>query len=268
LPTDNPFLASGYVQNLRDAFKHRPELVAAYVDGDWDAMSGSNLVFKPSWIRESIGRELPFDDKRTVVACDPARFGDDETVIYVLRGRRIIDKMVYGQKSTMETAGNLVALKNKHNAKYIIVDSNGVGGGVVDRLVELKEKVIAINSAESPNTEAAKAKFLNLRAQLTWEASEMLANSEVSLPKDDITLSNQLGVITYTVGSNGKIKIDDKSKIKDTTGVGQDRSDAFILGLHGLSYIKDETRETYRTIEFNAVPNRGYGWQQREMQYA
>lgn len=268
LPTDNPFLVGGYVENLKEAFKHRPELVAAYVDGNWDIMAGGNLVFRPSWVREAIGKQLPFDDTRTVVACDPARFGDDETVIYVLRGRAIIDRMIYGQKSTMETAGNLVMLKNKHKARYIAVDSIGIGAGIVDRLNELHEPCLSINMAEAPTILDAQYRYTNLRAQILWEASERFAAGEVHLHPDDTDLINQLGVIQYEFGSNGKLKIEDKSKIKERmSGRSPDRADAFCIGLHAIEKVVDPVHD-FRRSRAAVLPLRkgdGYGWAQREI---
>ena len=164
-----------------------------------------------------------------------------------------------------------MALKNRHNAKYIAVDSNGVGGGIVDRLNELKEKVISVNTAEAPTSDAAKSTYLNLRAQLTWQASEEFAAGNVSLLADDIELANQLGSMLYEVGSNGKIKIEEKSKMKARMGGrSPDRADALIIGLYALTFIREEHVEKFRTIEFSApTRSRGYGWNNvRESAYA
>ena len=147
LPTDNPYLPEDYVANLKDAFKHRPELVQAYVYGSWDILAGGNLVINPTWIRECIERELANFLAEIVISCDPARYGDDETVIYTIKGGKVIDEEIYGQKSTMETAGRCIRMKEKHSAKIIAVDSTGIGSGVVDRLMESKQPVRDVNFA-------------------------------------------------------------------------------------------------------------------------
>jgi PBSX family phage terminase large subunit len=259
LPSDNSFLPNTYIQTLRDAFSHRPELLAAYVDGNWDVMAGNDIVIRPMWIKNSIEREPRLDDKRVVVACDPARFGDNETVIYVMRGFKIIHQMIYGQRSTMETAGELVALKNKFQARLIAIDSIGIGGGIVDRLAELREPVLAVNSGQRPDTEDAQARYLNLRSQMTWEAGEHFAKEEVSIPNDQ-TLVNQLGQYTYEMKSSGKIKIGDKDEIKEKLGgKSPDRADALMIGIYAIKKVPILETDYHR---INITPSRqnSYGW--------
>ena len=258
LPADNPFLPDSYVENLEEAFRHRPELVEAYIYGNWDVFAGGDLIIKPSWVEAAVGRELYSVDERCVVACDPARFGDDETVIYVMKGAQIVEEMIYGQKSTMETAGNLIALKNKHKAYLIAVDSIGVGSGICDRLRELKNYVLEINFASKATTEKKQERYFNRRTECYWEAGELFANDQVSLNKDNF-LKSQLVNIKYKMNSRGLIQAEPKDKIKERmNGKSPDRADAFVMGLHALGFVPVKPRD------FNRQPQRldknGYGW--------
>jgi PBSX family phage terminase large subunit len=269
LPSDNPFLATGYVSNLREAFRHRPELIKAYVEGDWDIMVGSDIVIKPSWVRQAVDRKLHTPSTKRLVSCDPARFGDDETVIYVFEGPKVIDQMIYGQKSTMETAGELLRLQKKYNAKLIVVDGIGIGAGICDRLRELKAPLLEINSGSKASTEDKETKYVNRRAEMIWEAGEMFSKDEVTLPIGDQELINQLSNIKYMMSSNGKIKIESKDDIKErTSGKSPDRADAFVMGLHGLQFIREEAVD-FKRQSFQPVQKPGYGWErQREAIYA
>jgi hypothetical protein len=267
LPSDNPFLSYGYVDNLKEAFKHRPELLAAYIEGNWDIMVGGDIVIKPSWVRQAVDRQLHANNTKRLVTCDPARFGDDETVIYVMEGTKIIHSVVYGQKSTMETAGELIALKNKFNAQIIAVDVIGIGAGIVDRLNELKAKVIEINSGAKASTEEAEKRYVNRRTEMIWDAGMMFANAEVSIPAHDQKLINQLSNIKYRMASNGKIAIEPKDDIKKrASGESPGRADAYIQGLHVLKFIPDLANDFKRNV-VTPMRNGGYGWQM-ERQYA
>lgn len=237
LPSDNPYLPPGYINTLIEAFAHRPELVEAYVHGSWDVLSDANIVIKTAWVNDAINRFLPNFLDNTVVSCDPARFGDDETVIYVIKGGQVIDSMCYGQKSTMETAGNCASMRNKHNAELILVDGVGVGAGVVDKLMELNEPVKEVNFANKPSNEMKQEKYYNLRAEVYWEAAEMFSNQQVSMP-NDMVLRQQLSHIQYSNASKGRIKIESKDDIKKRLGGGSpDRGDALVIGLWGLSLL-------------------------------
>lgn len=261
LPTDNPFLPPDYVDTLTDAFKHRPELLEAYLHGNWDTLGSGKIVIKPIWVQASINRVLKENFKRRVISCDPARFGEDETVIYVFEDGKIIDSMIYGQRDTMQTAGNLVVFKNKYKAEFIAVDSTGVGSGVVDRLRELREPVIDVNFGSKATTEPKQKKFYNRRAQIWWEAGEMFANEEVSIP-DDRDLRTQLVNCEYEVSSSGKIKLESKADIKKRmSGRSPDRGDAFVLGLHALQFCKKNANDYKRNVHIDIPDNKNdYGW--------
>ena len=220
-----------------EAFKHRPELIEAYIKGSWDILSGANLVIKPDWIKSVINKRLANATSGVLITCDPARFGDDETVIYAMRGAEVINSCFYGQKSTMDTAGRCAAMRKKYNAELILVDGVGIGGGVVDRLMELDEPVKEVNFANKPSNEIKQEKYYNLRAEVYWEAAEMFSDGNVSIP-DDLALKQQLGHIQYYNASKGRIKIESKDDIKKRLGGGSpDRADALVMGLWGVQFL-------------------------------
>lgn len=234
-------------QNLPDSFidsmeiikDRKPNLYNRMVMNSWEDDDTVDLVINPQSIRDAV--ERPLIDRyanRTIITCDPARYGDDETVNYVLQNNQVIFQEIYGQKSTMETAGKLVILKNKYNAKLIVVDEIGVGGGIVDRLSELNQKVFGINSARASKYPE---KYKNLRAEMWSKAGEKFYNNEVSIPKDEI-LIDQLGTVKYkTIESSGKLQIESKEEIKKRLGTSPDRADALVQGLWAI----DEVHYTY-----------------------
>jgi phage terminase large subunit len=268
LPTENPFLAEGYVETLRESFKHRPELLRAYVEGDWDVLTGHDIVIKPEWLDQAMKMDVQrYNDKRRIVSCDVARFGKDETVIYVMEGAKVIDQLIYGQKDLMETCGHLVALKRKHNAQRIIVDVGGVGGGLADRLAELGESVIQFNGAEKPSNELLENRFRNKRTEMYFWAGQKFADGEVAL-HNDLKLRNQLANLKYKIGSNGALQLESKDDVvKRSEGDSPDRADAFVMGLYGLQFVpvieQEVWRQEYSGVRRNQLnkPTNTYGWQ-------
>ena len=79
------------------------------------------------------------------IGCDVARFGDDKTVIgYKVDEQVTLHKKRQGQ-DTMKTADDIILLGEELVARYklqdpipVKVDDGGVGGGVVDRLRQVK----------------------------------------------------------------------------------------------------------------------------------
>lgn len=236
LPSDNPFLAKGYIQNLKEAFSHRPQLLEAYLYGSWDELEGADIVIQSAWVSKAkmvvpAGRPL-----KRVVVCDPSRFGDDETVIYVLEESNvahIVDTDIVHHKTLMDTAGRLMTKMREHDANMIVIDTIGVGSGIADRLIELNAPVHQIVSSHKPTTRRMAEKYFNLRAQIWFEGGQKIFERKVALPNDDV-LSGQLAMMHYEFMSNGRFKIESKEDIKATHGISPDRADCLLMGLYGL----------------------------------
>jgi hypothetical protein len=67
-----------------------------------------------------------------------------------------------------------------------IIDVPGVGGGVVDRLVELELPVVPYNGGEAP---IDKERFVNARAEDYWTLRERFEQGEIDIDLDDDKLA-------------------------------------------------------------------------------
>lgn len=249
LPTDNPFLAKDYINNLKEAFKHRPELLQAYLYGSWDDLSGHDLVCQYSWVEGAKNVDVHGPARKRIVVCDPAHFGDDTTVIYVMEERsaiEVIDKEVVHHKSTMDTAGRLAAKRKQWSANLIGVDAIGIGAGIVDALNELGEPVLRIISSQKPTSETMAAKYFNLRSQIYFEGAKKIFEKKVRVPNDDTKLHGQLCSAKYEFISNGRMKVEAKEDIKQRLDGSPDDGDAFMMGLHTMDQASPLNEEEER----------------------
>ena len=108
-----------------------------------------------------------------------------------------------------------------------MVDSIGLGSGVVDRLKELGLPVRGINVAESPSM---RSQYVNLRAELWFRMKEWLEARDCKLPKDE-QLFSELVAPRYSFTSVGKLKVESKQEMKKRGLPSPDRADAVILTL-------------------------------------
>lgn len=241
LPIDNPYLPKDYVENLEDAFKHRPQLLAAYLRGSWDDLSGNDTCIRGSHIEEAKIKKLPGGAiiKRIIVN-DPAITGDENVTFLMERVGNvsyIADELIIEHKRPIETAALLAAYRKRTGAQIIAVDKIGIGEGVVDGLNNLDELVLAINSAAKPTSPNAQVRYGNLRSQMWWEAGEKFARSEVQIPANDVELARQLGSVKFDQVKLSKLFVSSKKEIKDAIGRSPDRADAFVMGLYALDYV-------------------------------
>jgi len=230
-------LPADFITSLDDIKTNRPSVYNRFVLNDRDELEVLDYVITELMIEQA--RNVPNRESppyRTIISCDPARFGDDETVIYVLREKGITDKLYLRGRSTMDIAGQLAALFNKHDAGRVVIDVIGLGAGVYDRLCELIDstKVIGLNSAQNCDNPEDRKRYLNKRAWVWDTVAKMFENNLISLQNADPELINQLKQVKYLF-KNGRMKIEDKADIKKRLGRSPDRADCFV----GMAYMKD-----------------------------
>lgn len=248
LPSDNPLLPKSYIPKLRDAFKHRPELLQAYLYGDWSALEGPDNVIKDIWIEAASKVTFHQHKPRHLLVCDVARYGDDETVIMHLEETQIVweDTIAYGKKPTTHTSGTLQKLSHRLGGLPIVVDEDGVGGGVVDELKDMGEEVHGIIHQEKSDEPE---RFANVRAEMYDNGGRMFADHDVQLHKpppeymdDYLILRNQLCVPRYKF-RGGKLLITPKDEIKAELGRSPDWDNTYIMGLYGLRWARRPKKE-------------------------
>jgi hypothetical protein len=165
------------------------------------------------------------------IVCDPARFGDDDAVIFLMEGTNILERFVYPQSRTTFLSGKINQLSIANNDCPCVVE-NVNPSGVCDELVGYGRKVIEFNPSEKANNSE---KYYNKRAEAWWTASEMLSKCDIYCPDMPDELKQELTVPNYDF-RNGKILIDDKEEIKKVLGRSPNHADAYVIGLWALKY--------------------------------
>ncbi|WP_433341700.1 hypothetical protein [Streptomyces sp. CA-253872] len=218
-------------------------MYANRVEGEFHA-SDEDAVIPLAWVEAAVERWHAWDQDgrpapkgRRVLGVDVARFGGDSTVLVHRHGPVIIGLDTHDREDTMRTTARVQAAVGKAGKTVAVIDSAGVGGGVVDRLRELRVPVL-------PYTGAAKSKsrtrdgewgFVNVRSAAYWRMRELLDPAfepEVMLPPDDILLSD-LNAPTWdtTTGIPPRIRVEPKEDLVQRLGRSPDRGDAVVMAL-------------------------------------
>jgi len=234
LPTDNPYCTQKYIDNLKDAFRHRPELLKAYLYGSWDELGAANQIILDSWVVRAM--KAPTLLAGTVISCDVARFGDDKTIIYVFEGTEIIERVEMGYSRTTDVSDALTDLSRRHNHCQIVVDEIGIGGGVIDELHKNGRRVISFNSA---NKAEEPDKFYNLRAEAWWELGQHFAHGEIGCRNMTENLRQELTEPCYDL-RNGRVLIEPKEDIKERLGRSPDEADCYVMGVWAVKRSRPE----------------------------
>jgi hypothetical protein len=109
--------------------------------------AGSMQLISSEDVEEASKREaVALLSDAFVIGVDVARFGSDASVIYFRKGRdgRTHPPIILRGVDTMQLAGRVAEEYTRYRADAIFVDGGGVGGGVIDRLRQLRVPVIEV----------------------------------------------------------------------------------------------------------------------------
>lgn len=160
-----------------------------------------------------------------VLGVDPARFGDDRSVIVRRQGLAMYPPLVFRGVDNMELADRVAVQMAQHKPAAVFVDSGG-GAGVIDRLRQLGHRV-----QEVPFGGRAKdqKQFKNRRTEMWWDMREWL-RAGGHIP-DVLALKQELATPTYSFDTQGRKVLESKDQIKKRLhdGGSPDIADALCL---------------------------------------
>lgn len=202
------------------------------------AASDEEGIIPLSWVEMSMDRWRDWNDMGAVkedftcVGVDVARSGYDKTVMAMRYSRIIAELRRTSKEDTMQTVGRVAGIL-RVNKGLAVVDLDGIGAGVVDRLREQNLEVVAFNATERTDRRdrSGELGFVNKRAAAWWNMRELLdpLNEEpIALPPDEKLLGDLVAPHTKS-HSSGKIMVEAKNEIRDRLGRSTDDGDAVVM---------------------------------------
>lgn len=228
LPLDNPHLPSSYIEMLKSLPSQQRKRL---LEGDWNYMDESDNLFDFDSISSSVFKLSPQPTDKKYISVDVARFGSDRSVAIVWNGLVVLECLVYSKLSTTELSGQIRELIQKYGVhpNNVIVDSDGVGGGVADQI----KGTNFVNNARPLHEQ----NFSNLKSQCYVKLSELFKEGRISLnildPStiDELT-QELLAVKLKDVDKDNKVSVQSKDEMKKVLGKSPDLSDALMMRMY------------------------------------
>jgi hypothetical protein len=212
-----------------------------------------------TWVERAGGGDwakddIPEEDRRAPVqvGADFARFGSDENVFTARRGGyafagKSMGALDLGPTGTMRVVAALKEFALEHGARKMVLDEVGLGGGPVDRLIEMQMvgdfpseiEIVPVNAGGKPKNPK---RFKNLGAEMWWGMRERLKGELTYGPLyQNKRLLAHLTRRKYLVDSAGRIVLEDKETMKKRGLPSPDWGDscafAFAENVHGRAPI-------------------------------
>ncbi|MFM9594099.1 hypothetical protein ACKI16_23890 [Streptomyces scabiei] len=220
-------------------------MYANRVEGEFHS-ADEDSVIPLAWAEAAVERWHEWDqagrpdpEGRRFIGVDVARSGGDSTVLAHRWGSAITHLETHDKEDTMQTTARVQAAVGETGDISPVVDSIGVGGGVVDRLRELSVPVLAYTGAAKTNARTRDGEwgFKNTRSAAYWRMRELLDpayQSEVMLPPDDELLADLTTPMwDTTTGVPPRIRVEPKEDLVKRMGRSPDRGDAVVMAFAG-----------------------------------
>jgi len=232
LPTDNPSEeAEDYIKGILENADEITVQRLIYGNFEYDddlckLMSYERILdmFKP----DNIGTlDNQRHGERVHIVVDAARYGKDKAIIGVFKGRHCFKIIEFGQSSMTLLKAEVEALCiiNKVSKSRVIVDEDGVGGGLVDML----GCVGFVNNSRPLNGD----NFNHLKSQCYFYLADLVNNGKlfVSCTSEQQTnIVEELEVVRiHNADKDGKRAIEPKDKVKEKIGRSPDYSDMLAM---------------------------------------
>jgi hypothetical protein len=189
------------------------------------AASGDDQLMSLTDVNLACKRHLRKDEytyAAKVMGVDPARFGDDRSVIFCRQGLYAQQPQVFRGLDNMALADKVAQQIELFRPDAVFIDA-GNGSGVIDRLRQLHHDVIEVHFSGSPSA----ARYLNKRAEMWFEMRDWL-RAGGAIP-DLVDLKQDLAAPTYKFTPADKIQLESKDDIKSRGLPSPDLGDALAL---------------------------------------
>lgn len=262
---DSPRVSQDYIDEMERDFGPESAVYKAKVLGEIPDGSSEAVIYL-QWV-EAAQRRGPVKDKKGVaLCCDVARQGEDLTILGKIESSNFTVLKWKASNDTMECVGMCVAAILDHNARVIAIDDTGVGGGVTDRLIELRNQGTidcVITPVKFGASARRKDRFHARKDELWWSLRDGFKNQSLSIPNDHqlaayhfprgTTLRGQLVGAIYEEDSQSRVRVldhrDGREKTKGLPQKSPDIAHALMIGWDSYQILRDQKSDTITSLQ-------------------
>jgi hypothetical protein len=192
--------------------------------------AGALQFIDTALVEEAMQREvMPLPNDPLIVGVDVARFGDDSSVIYARRGmdaKSILPIEVRG--TSIDRLEDMVLnFCMQHPVDVIFIDGTGIGGGVVDHLLNRHMLPVEdVQFAGKAINATSQIKYAQMRSMMWGNMRDALRYMAIPARPD---LRDQLTSPEFDYNLKGELQLEKKSDMKKRGLASPDIADALAL---------------------------------------
>jgi hypothetical protein len=157
-----------------------------------------------------------------IIGVDPARFGNDRSVIIQRQGRVAFPPIVHHKIDNMQLAGHVASIIQGWQPDAVFIDA-GNGAGVIDRLRQLGHDIVEVHFGGK----AISPEYFNKRDEMLFTMAEWVRT--VGCIPNLPALKHDLAAPTYYFAADNRKRVESKDDIKKRGLPSPDLGDALAL---------------------------------------
>jgi phage terminase large subunit len=226
LVDDNEYISKYYktqLQTLDELSKQR------LLFGNWEYDASKDNLIEYDAIINMFSQKGIQGEK--YISCDVARYGSDRTVVMLWQGLHVKKIRTLLKSSVNEVVDVVRQMQQEEqvNLRNIIVDEDGVGGGVKDYL----RCQGFVNNARPIKGE----NYQNLKTQCYYKLADLINKGQIGIDCEDISIKNNIieeceQIRMKDADKDNKLQMLPKDTVKDIIGRSPDYSDALAMRMY------------------------------------
>ena len=256
-----------YVADLRSMEKDSPAHYRQYVLNDFGVELTDDALLTSSEISDSVKKEFHGGDRtRRIMGIDVARFGGNEIVYTILESRGAVQweqihQEAFTKRGIDETLGKALSLIRDFSLSLVVVDDDGLGGGVTDLIKLDGVQVIPFRGGlpVQKKFEDEPRRYDMNRSAAYFKVQDFIRKGWLKI-LDDPKLIQQILMIRYRYCTDGARHILSKDEMRAKKllrdGESIDRSDALAMALWKVEESSVQSDE-YELAAMDTLPNYG-----------
>ena len=238
LYNDNPYTADDYGKQLASIKDKSTKERLMF--GNWEYDDDPSVLIEYDAIIDMFTNTVEESEDR-FMSVDVARYGQDKTVFFFWKGWEVYDVKVFTKQGVDVTSNKLKEFAKDEQIPFshIIVDEDGVGGGVVDTVKGVKGFINNSRQIVSREQELNKIEinYQNLKAQCYYLLADRINEHKIAVRTNDESIKELLTeeleyVKSKDIDNDGKLKIMGKDEVKEAIGRSPDYSDALMMRIY------------------------------------
>lgn len=226
---DNPYTAEEYGEQLKSIKDKSTKQRLMY--GNWEYDDDPNTLIKYENIIDLFTNTVETDG--VFITADIARHGGDKIVIYLWNGWKVEKIFTYEKQGLDITEGKIREIANEYKVPFshIIIDEDGVGGGLVDNMSGINGFVNNSTPLENPKL-GYKENYQNLKTQCYYMLSDKVNSHQMAINCQNEAIRGYIIEELEQIkskDSDNRLQIISKDEIKELIGRSPDFADALMM---------------------------------------